>query len=223
MSKGKGSDFHDETPAFTLTKEQRDHLAGEINRLDSEINQYLRITSGPMQLALTVIATIIGAANKGSIELSSFNITLTIRDIVLFTSPILLSIIALYNVNVSTQVAVMAEIRDRLSYRLNKALGNPIYVQRVAGNLRRNSRGTILAYGLSSIVVLIIMALGFLNVMQREKILLDIQLVITILCLVSLAIALLELFTSRKEINTLLDKIYGPDDRPGKKQDISIK
>jgi hypothetical protein len=200
-------DFHDSRPASTLENRHVELMVQEIHELNQQIHNYLRITPTTMGLAATLIG--------GATALYTTNLSEFVHFGVLLVLPVVMSILLSYHFSVASEVAVLAEVRDRLSYRVNSALGRPVFVTRVASDLLRGSTPAWTQLAPVGFLMLVVMVLGIVNAWEiNTKWLFAIQLISNILVAMSLVISFFHISKKRVLINAALDEIYTNANRP---------
>ena len=200
-------DFQDTESALTLTPEEIRFMIEEIHALDIQAHEYLRITPNSMNLALAAAGAAIALA------LSDHSSDL-LRNFVLLMSPLFIGIPLVYHFNVTSEAAALGEQQDRLSYRVNKALGRPIFVGRVVADLRRCPSGTIALLVLDSVILLAVIVMGLINAWAAGGLWLVGQIIVSALTVVAILVALFEIPLTRIEVNAALDEVFGDTDRP---------
>ena len=182
-------------------------LIDRVTALDEAIGSGLRQSNQAMALAVGVAALaagIGGDASPGTLRL------------LWFVVPAMLTVAALYNLNTAADVAGLAELRDRLGYRVDRALGHTTYLARDVANTRRTSTATVAAY----VVVGVILAaayLGGIGAASQDALpwVLPTQIALTVVMLAALLVAMVEFSQARRLVNEALDRIFGEGFRPG--------
>ncbi len=205
-------EFRDTEPVETLSDAQVSFMVQEIIQLDTQAHEYLRIT--PQSLAIVV--AIVGAnITAFSAQLPNAIDTEWLRNVASLFSPLALSVILSYHFNVTTDAAVLAEQRDRLSNRVNRKLGRPIFISRIAADLLRGSLGTWTAGVPIGILVFSIIVGGLWHAFNTGLWwLFVLQYVVSIISLTAVVLTFLQIPAKRTEINEALDKVFGKEDRP---------
>jgi hypothetical protein len=118
-----------------------DETIEEIRARETQIRETLRLSTQTANLSAVVLAlavTYIGG-RPGEIALSLL--------------PLLLTVVALSNLNAATDAAQMAEQRDWLERRANRALGAPVFVTGAVAHLRRTSRSGLAVNALAGLIL----------------------------------------------------------------------
>lgn len=180
----------------------------EINSLETQIHEYLRLTP----TTLNVIFAASGAAIALGYSSSS---TSMMRSIVLVIFPVMIGLLMVYHFNVASEVAGLAELRDRLRAQANRALGGrKVFVGRLVSDVRRGSWGTWTMYALAVCILTGAIGLGFQNASHEGIWWVRAQIVSTVITFVALVIATSEIANTRIKVNDKLDKEFGTRDRP---------
>lgn len=174
----------------------------EIHFLDGEIRNLIRNSA---QLVASAFA--LGALGVTLSKDVSPNLSLGVL-------PILLTGLAVYSINVSTDVAALAEQRDRLSAWFNRSLQQQVLVTRLISDVRRGSRGTAAAYSLSTFIVIASIVAGLVNASPQGGLLLVYQWLVSVLCVAAIGFAFADFLVVRGRVNEALDIILGAGDRP---------
>lgn len=190
-----------------MTKsEQADYLAKEIASLGDIIHAYHRQTSPLINLALLTLGAILSVAladTQTTPENAQF-----IRNLVLLALPIIMGLLTVQHLNVMSEIAVLAEVRDELSKQANKLIGMPVYIQRTAENLRRLSLATIMGAVLAGLVVFGILLGGLLNAWQAGGWWLSLQITVTLVAVVAIVLAMREYSQSRPLVTARLKEVF---------------
>lgn len=190
-----------------MTKfQQADYLAKEIASLGDIIHAYHRQTSPLINLALLTLGAIISVA-LADMQTTPENAQF-IRNLVLLTLPIIMGLLTVQHLNVMSEIAVLAEVRDELSKQANKLIGMPVYIQRTAENLRRLSLATIVGAVLAALVVFGILTGGLLNAWQAGSWWLPLQIMVTAVVGAAIVLALWEYSQSRPLVAARLKEVF---------------
>jgi hypothetical protein len=190
------------------------YIAKEIYSLETQIHEYLRLT--PYSMNLPVIAA-------GAVLAIGFSSTVpsTLQGVLLMIFPAVVSIMLVYHFNVASEVAGLAEHRDRLRTLANIALKEPVFVGRLVSNQRRGSLGTWAALALITVIVGAAMGAGLWNAwrlgVQSSSAWWFIgQLVVTFgIAIPAIGVSFAEISLTRGRVNDSLDVVFGSDTRPG--------
>jgi hypothetical protein len=163
-----------------------DILVREIHQLEVTIRNLLQSATQTLGLAFVVAIFAVGVTDGLS------------RDVTLTILPALFALTVVYHLNTSGEAAALAELRDRLSVRANRALGTRIFATRLVSDFRRGSGGTI---GLLILAIGILFAsviAGLVNALARHSMWWEIlQIVITVAVLVACIVAALDIPKAR--------------------------
>ncbi len=204
-------DFRDTEPADTLTDAEIECMVSEIHELNSQAHEYLRITPQSLNIIVGIIAADIAAFAVQTPGIDTF----WLHNIASLFSPLAVSVILTYHFNVTTDAAVLAEQRDRLSYRVNHKFGRPIFVGRIAADLLRGSAGTWTAGIPIGILVFSMIAGGIWNaVTSGVWWLMILQITVSLVAIGSIVITFLQIPKKRALMNEALDEVFGKEDRP---------
>lgn len=174
-----------------------EYMIEEINSLNKEAHEYLRMPHLLFSLAISVLPLFIVQVSNGKSA-----------DIVLLVAPLICGILATYNLNIAAEAAGLAEMRDRLANKVNLALNQPIYLMRLHSRVRRGYPGTIAAYSLVSIVIAITIAHGLVYAWQVGGWRWGAQIVVTLISVVAVMVAIVEFVSTRKTFKRKLDTIF---------------
>jgi hypothetical protein len=178
-----------------------EYAPDEIHHLDQEIRHYLR--GANTALGTTILV--------GALAISINGIS---RDIALAVLPLLLTSTAIYNINSAAEAAAMAEQRDRLCARANRALGESVFLTRIVADVRRGSPGTTASNCLTAALILGAVVAGLISSYQHGGWWLLLQLGVTILCAFTLIVSYSDIPVARMRVNSMLDEKLGNIDRP---------
>jgi hypothetical protein len=184
------------------------YLVQEINSLETQIHEYLRLTPTTLSVifAASGVAIALGYSNSS---------TPMMRNIVLVIFPVMIGLLMVYHFNVASEVAGLAEQRDRLRAQANRALGGrKVFVGRLVSDVRRGSWGTWTLYALAVCILAGAIWLGFQNALHEGIWWIRAQTISTIITVIALAIATAEISITRIKVNKKLDKEFGTRDRP---------
>lgn len=181
-----------------------DALVREIHQLEVTIRQLLQSATQTLGLAFVVA----GFATALTKDVS--------RTIALSILPAFFGLTVMYHLNASAEAAALAELRDRLSIRANRALGSRVFATRIVSDFRRASRGTAGAFVLAGSILIGSMVAGLVNVFSGHhsiwfKVL---QLVVTGIVFFGCLLAALDIPKARYDVNWGLDRYYGESSRP---------
>jgi hypothetical protein len=178
-------------------------LVQEIHQLEQTIRNLHQSATQTLGLAF-VVAVFAASVTSG------FS-----RDIAVTILPVLFALTVVYHLNASGEAAALAELRDRLSVRANRALGTRIFATRVVSDLRRASRGTAGSFILAGGIFMTSIIAGLVNAFSRHSTWWAIlQIIITVVALATCLIAALDIPKARIDVNRGLDDFYGKDSRP---------
>ncbi len=187
----------------TIKPKDIEYMIDEINALNKEAHQYLRLPHLILNLAFSALPLVIAQSWGGKPT-----------DLSLLVAPLVFGILAMYNLNLAAEAAGLSEIRDRLANQVNKAIKQPIFLMRVLSDARRGSPGTVAAYGLAIVVILITMTYGLIHAKQVNQWWFLLQITVTFIPILATSIGVIELAHTRIKINDELDSIFGQSSRP---------
>jgi hypothetical protein len=180
-----------------------DILVREIHQLEQTIRNLHQ--SATQTLGLAFVVAVFAASVTSGLS----------RDIALTILPVLFALTVVYHLNASGEAAALAELRDRLSVRANRALATRIFATRVVSDFRRASRGTAGSSILAGGILMASMIAGLVNAFSRHSTWWAIlQLIITVVALATCLVAALDIPKARIDVNRGLDDFYGDDSRP---------
>jgi len=194
-----------------LSLEAVERMHSEVTHWDTEIRLSLRNNSSIIGLGLTIVAISVALTKDVSRDLT-----------VLFINPLLGYVAVMHLLN-TADVAVMAEVRDRMAHVLNLYFGQPIVNARLVSDIRRGSRATMAINALLGLIFAsaVLGSCGYAWSRWREGALdqwgmpyfvLDSLFIATTLW--SVRSAFLEIAANRLESYRVLDEVFGLETRP---------
>jgi len=187
----------------SLSERQTEIMIGEIHELNSQIHQYLRITPQTFTLMLgipttaTALAAVINFIDADSIHLYN--------NIIFLILPLILATLALYHLNVTTEVAALAEQRDRLCLEVNKKLKKDIFTSPYVSKYLRNSLGTISLFALGTLIIGVVTGIGIIITKHSSWFLP--QIFSSLLTISSICVGAIQIITTRNQVKKELVKL----------------
>lgn len=194
-----------------LSKDEVAVLIDHGNALDAEIRTLLRGTGTVLNMGLIVLALIVTLTKDIS------------RDVSFPILPTLLGIPAAWNFLNGSEIAVLAEVRDRIASRVNLHYGTPILLWRIASDVRRGSLGTNLLNYMLGIFYMVACtgsiwySVARVNDETREPLGVWYPILTSFVTLITTALVLVtyrEVTRDRKKTNENLDQVFGHTTRP---------
>lgn len=127
-----------------------DIMVKEVLHLNEQIHQYLRLTEKTMALAISIVAAVVAAQKFDAIRLPA-----------VVSAPLVLCIIFVFHANNDIESIVQSEVRDRLSRKINRLVGDEVILIRDASDELRFSCTTRILAVLYGILMLVVICLAF--------------------------------------------------------------
>jgi hypothetical protein len=178
----------------------------EIQALNTQIHTYLRQTPATMQLIVGTVAAV--AASSANIFANT-----ALRNLILIFAPLVLALAIVYHCNIANEVAALAEVRDRLSKRVNERLGETVFVSGALSDaVLRGATGTAAAFVLVAVMLLAVMGIGVWMLWGTPWIWLEMGSIL--LATGSSLIALVMIPYTRRQANQALDTLMAGVETP---------
>lgn len=200
-----------------MSQADADVLIDQTNKFDSEIRTALRSTSTAVTVALIVLT--FGVSLVKDVN----------RDIGLIVLFPLVGLVTTIHAQAAADVAVMAEVRDRLAVIVNRRARYPLLNVRLISDVRRLSLGTVainlvLAFGVVVAGIAIIRyawsrgSVSYLPFGPRSYF--AVMLALVVLSCAAVLLAILDEKRGREAILQHLDDVFGCDTRPDHLRDL---
>jgi hypothetical protein len=185
-------------------------LTDQVNAFDAEIRTALRSTATILTIAVVVITLGVSLAKD-------------VRDIGLLVFFPLLAIVATFHTQVAADVAVMAEVRDRLASVVNHKVKYPLLNVRLISDVRRFAMGTVAMNTAIGIACALAAAAALRYGWDRStadppvfggKAYFWLMLALIVLPVAAVVLAIADIGVGRKAILRHLDDVFGCSTRP---------